>query len=88
MTKTEIEIAKTAFAMVKSIGHHIDLIEEQHDSNFAEQVFNSVALTMLTKICLGIVENNGTAAFESYWSDVDSKLREMIQTFACEPTKH
>ena len=67
MTKTEIEIAKTAFAMVKSIGHHIDLIEEQHDSNFAEQVFNSVALTMLTKICLGIAEHNGTAAFESYW---------------------
>ena len=88
MTKTEIEIAKTAFAMVKSIGHHIDLIEEQHDSNFAEQVFNSVALTMLTKICLGIAENNGTAAFEIYWSDVDSKLREMIQTFACTPTKH
>ena len=88
MTKTEIEIAKTAYAMVKSIGNHIDLIEEQHDSNFAEQVFNSVALTMLTKICLDIAENNGTAAFESYWSDVDSKLREMIQTFACEPTKH
>jgi len=88
MTKTEIEIAKTAFAMVKSIGHHIDLIEEQHDSNFAEQVFNSEALTMLTKNCLGIPENNGTAAFESYWSDVDSKLREMIQTFACTPTKH
>ena len=65
-----------------------DLLGEQHDSNFAEQVFNSVALTMLTKICLGIAENNGTAAFESYWSDVDSKLREMIQTFACEPTKH
>ena len=88
MTKTEIEIAKTAFAMVKSIGHHIDLIEEQHDSNFAEQVFNSVALTMLTKICMGIVEHNGFLEFESYWSDVNSKMREMIQTFACEPTKH
>jgi hypothetical protein len=88
MNKTEIEIAKTAFTMVKSIGHHVDLIGEQHDSDFAERVYNSVALTMLTKICLGIVENNGTAAFESYWSDVDSKLREMIQTFACEPTKH
>jgi hypothetical protein len=88
MTKTEIEIAKTAFAMVKSISHHVDLIGEQHDSDFAEQVYNSVALTMLTKICLGIAEHNGHAAFESYWSDVDSKLREMIQTFACEPTKH
>ena len=88
MTKTEIEIAKTALGMVKSIGQHVDLISEQHDSNFAEQVFNSVALTMLTKICLGIVEHNGHAAFESYWSDVDSKLREMIKTFACEPTKH
>ena len=88
MTKNDLEIAKTAFEMVKSIGHHIDLIEEQHDSNFAEQVFNSVALTMLTKIALGIAEHNGHAAFESYWSDVDSKLREMIQTFACEPTKH
>jgi hypothetical protein len=43
---------------------------------------------MLTKICLGIAENNGHEAFESYWSDVDSKLREMIQTFACMPTKH
>ena len=88
MTKTEIEIAKTALGMVKSIGHHIDLIEEQHDSGFAEQVFNSVALTMLTKICLGIAEHNGHAAFESYWSDVDSKLREMVKTFACQPTKH
>ena len=88
MTKTEIEIAKTAFAMVKSINHHVDLLEEQYDTEFAEQVYSSVALTMLTKICLGIAENNGTAAFESYWSDVDSKLREMIKTFACTPTKH
>jgi hypothetical protein len=88
MTKTEIEIAKIAYAMVKSISHHVDLIGEQHDSDFAEQVYNSVALTMLTKICLGIAENNGTAAFESYWSDVDSKLREMIEAFACMPTKH
>ncbi len=88
MTKTEIEIAKTAYAMVKSISHHVDQIGEQHDSDFAEQVYNSVALTMLTKICLGIAESNGHEAFESYWSDVDSKLREMIQTFACMPTKH
>jgi hypothetical protein len=88
MTKTEIEIAKTAHAMVKSIGHHVDLICEQHDSDFAERVYNSVALTMLTKICLEIAENGGSSAFESYWSDVDSKLREMIQTFACQPTKH
>jgi hypothetical protein len=88
MTKTEIEIAKAAYAMVKSIGHHIDLIEEQHDSDFAEQVFNSVALTMLTKICLGIAENGGHSAFESYWSEVDTKLREMIEAFACMPTKH
>ena len=88
MTMTEIEIAKIAYAMVKSIGHQVDQIGEQHDQTFAEQVYNSVALTMLTKICLGIAENNGAAAFESYWSDVDSKLREMIQTFACMPTKH
>jgi len=88
MTKTEIEIAKTAHAMVKSIGHHVDLISEQHDSEFAERVYNSVALTMLTKICLEIAENGGPSAFESYWSDVDSKLREMIKAFACMPTKH
>jgi hypothetical protein len=49
---------------------------------------DSVALTMLTKICLGIAEHNGHAAFESYWSYVDSKLREMVKTIACEPTKH
>ena len=88
MTKTEIEIAKTAYAMVRSISIHVDQIGEQHDSDFAEQVYNSVALTMLTKICLGIAENNGAAACESYWSEVDCKLREMIQTFACMPTKH
>ena len=88
MTKTEIEIAKTAFAMVKSINHHVDLLEEQYDTEFAEQVYSSVALTMLTKICMGIVEHNGFLEFESYWSDVNSKMREMVQTFACEPTKH
>jgi len=88
MTKTEIEIAKTAYAMVKSIGHHVDQLGEQHDHDFAERVYNSVALTMLTKICLGIVEHDGPAAFESYWSDVDTKLREMIEAFACMPTKH
>ena len=88
MTKTEIEIAKTAFAMVKSINHHVDLLEEQYDTEFAEQVYNSVALTMLTKICMGIVEHNGFLEFESYWSDVNSKMREMVKTFACQPTKH
>ena len=88
MTKTEIEIAKTAHAMVKSISFHVDQIGEQHDIDFAEKVYNSVALFMLTQICLGLIEHHGVEAFEQYWSEINVKLRQIIKTFACEPTKH
>jgi hypothetical protein len=88
MTKTEIEIAKTAFEMVKSINQQINELYEKHDEEFADQVYNGVALTLITKICIALCEQNGHAAFESYWSDVDSKMRGMIKAFACTPTKH
>jgi hypothetical protein len=88
MTKTEIEIAKTAFAMVKSIGQQINELYEKHDEEFVDQVYNGVALTLITKICIALCEQNGHTAFESYWSDVDSKMRGMVKAFACEPTKH
>jgi len=83
-----LEIAKIAYGMVCSINDHASKVAEEHDSEFAEQVYNSVALTMLTKIAMGIYENCGQEAFEDYWSDVNNKLRDMIKTFACEPTKH
>jgi hypothetical protein len=88
MTKTEIEIAKTAFAMVKSIDQQIKELYEKHDQEFADQVYNGVALTLITKICIALCEQNGHTAFESYWSDVDSKMRVMVKAFACKPTKH
>ncbi len=88
MTKTEIEIAKTAFEIVKIINYQINKLYEKHDEEFADQVYNGVALTLMTKICIALCEQNGHAAFESYWSDVDGKMREMVKTFACEPTKH
>jgi len=47
----------------ESISHHVDLIGEQHDSDFAEQVYNSVALTMLTKIALGIARAQWSCSF-------------------------
>ena len=88
MTKTEIEIAKTALGMVKSIDQQINELYEKHDQEFADQVYNGVALTLITKICIALCEQNGHAAFESYWSEVDGRMREMVKTFACEPTKH
>lgn len=88
MTKTEIEIAKAAFEMVKIINQQFNKLYEKHDEEFADQVYNGVALTLITKICIALCEQNGHAAFESYWSEVDGKMREIVKTFACEPTKH
>lgn len=88
MTKTEIEIAKTAFEMVKIINHEMSKLYEKHDEEFADQVYNGVALTLITKICIALCEQNGHSAFESYWAEVDGKMREVVNTFACQPTKH
>ena len=88
MTKTEIEIAKTAFEIVKIINYQINKLYEKHDEEFADQVYNGVALTLITKICIALCEQNSHSAFESYWAEVDGKMREVVNTFACQPTKH
>jgi adenine-specific DNA methylase len=88
VTKEEEKIAKASFVMVQKINKEMIELIKKHDQKFAEMVYNTIAFTMVTRLAVAIAEADGKDAFDHYWSDISVRVKGIVESFACEPTKH
>ena len=88
MTKEEEKVAKVSFMMIQKINKEIDELIKKHDQKFAEMVYKAIAYTMVTRLAVAVVEVDGKDAFDHYWSDISVRVKGIVESFACEPTKH
>ena len=79
---------KVALRMILAIDKSFDDLAKKSGHEFAEGAYNAVAMTMLTRICAGLVENRGQKAFEQYWEDVTEVMNDLVQQLACQETRH
>ena len=79
---------KVALRMVLAIDQSFDDLAKKSGHEFAEGTYNAVAMTMLTRICAGLIENRGQKAFEQYWEDVTEVMNQLVEQLACQETRH
>jgi hypothetical protein len=79
---------KVALRMISAIDKSFDDLAKKSGHEFAEGTYNAVAMTMLTRVCAGLVENRGQKAFEQYWEDVTEVMNDLVQQLACQDTRH
>jgi hypothetical protein len=82
------EMQKVALRMILTIDKSFDDLSKKSGHEFAEGTYNAVAMTMLTRICAGLVENRGKKAFEQYWEDVTEVMNELVENLTCQETRH
>ena len=82
------EMQKVALRMILAIDESFDGLAKKSGHEFAEKVYNAVAMTMLTCICAGLVENRGQKAFEQYWEEVTEVMNDLVEKLACQETRH
>jgi hypothetical protein len=79
---------KVALRMILAIDKSFDDLAKKSGHEFAEGTYNAVAMTMLTRVCAGLVENRGKKAFEQYWEEVTEIMNDLVQQLACKETRH
>lgn len=84
----EREIAKVASRVVGVIDNTMTRLADKSGHQMAEAVYNAVALTMLTRICVGLSENRGADAYKHYWHDVTETMDDIIERYGCTTVKH
>lgn len=87
-TKETKEVQKVALRMIATIDKAFDELSDKAGHEFADTAYNAVAMTMLTRVCAGLVENRGQKAFEQYWEDVTEVMNDLVQQLACKETRH
>lgn len=79
---------KVALRMILAIDQSFDDLAKKSGHEFAEGTYNAVAMTMLTRICAGLIENRGQKAFEQYWEEVTEIMNDLVEQLACQETRH
>ena len=88
MTKDEEKVALVTFEIVQNINKEMVKLIKKHDQKFAESVYNTIAFTMVTRLAVAIAEADGKNAFDQYWDDISVRVKSIVESLSCTPTKH